>query len=290
MKSINMFTPMQVLRTSLILTCLSLFSLSTFASHIPTFVFFGEDFTFDATAYGAGASFTARNMNFNYDSEVDQFATATPDINDFDQTGIVNFSAFFPLFGAPIGAGVSGLGFTYNMYATFSAIGTTDFNGGPSTSINGDYTAFSFELWIDAAMNTSFTSPATNGAADESMAVTGFSGDDVSILSATLSLHGGGFHVFSGLAAGDFDVLLDVNAYDPSIFGGLAFDTAGGVQADFNGVISTITGVSAGDFIDATLQGSGNATFKNVPEPSSLALLAIALFGLSFTARRTTYL
>jgi hypothetical protein len=283
MNHIKTTLAVKVIRRGLLLACLCLTSLSASASHIPGFGFFGEDFTFDGTAYGGGAAFAARNINFNYDSEIDQSLTAAPLIFDFLQTGIANFSAFFPAFGAPIGAGISGLGLTYNMYATFESTGSTDFTGvGGGGAVDGFFSSFIFEMWIDAAMDTTFTPPATNGPASESMAVTGSAGDDVSILMATLDV--GGFHVFSGLAAGDFDVLLNVISFDATVFGGAAFATS--TQADFNGVNSSVTGVSPAAFIDGTTQGSGNALFSTIPEPSSIALLGLAMFGLSLATRR----
>jgi hypothetical protein len=252
---------------------LGLASPAALASHIPGFGFSEVPFTFDATAYGGG-DFTATFIDFSYEAEVDQSGLM------FDETGVAFFSTFRTDLAQPPVPG-TGLGTAYSLYATFDGSGTVAPN--PAGGIDGTFLIFNAAMFIDPSQDTT-ASVFTIGAPDESKTVIDASGDDVQILAGDLII--GGFHVNSGLAAGDFDVVFRVTSFDGSVWGGEAFEGPI-VIGDFNGVNSTIQGVlpPPAVFVDARIIGSGNLSFQSIPEPGSLSLLGLGLLGLGALLR-----
>jgi PEP-CTERM motif len=245
------------------------------AAHVPGFGFEAQPFTFDATAFG-GTEFTARFIDFSYEAEVDQTGFT------FDETGVAFFSSFRTELGQPAVEN-TGLGTEYRMYAIFDGSGTVTPNavGG----IDGRFLTFNATIWIDPDEDTTATT-FTVGAPDESKGVNDPGGDDFQILAGTLVPGQGGFHVFPGLAAGDFDVIFRVDEFDSSVWGGEAF--AGPiVLGDINGVNTRIEGVlpPPAVFVDARIIGSGNVSFQSIPEPGSLSLLGLGLLGLGVLLR-----
>lgn len=246
------------------------------AAHVPGLSFLATDFTVTPGAVGeAEGPFVAKYIDFSYTAEVDQVAAA------FDETGGGFFGTFRTALGGPPVVG-TGLGTSYQMYALFAGTGTaaTNLAGG----VDGLFTTFLVSIFVDTSMNTLLTTP-TVGGTDEAVAVASGGGEDVLVLTGILSV--GGFHVFPGLAAGDFDVVFDVTSTPTGFFGGTAF-SGSGTQGDFNGVNTSVSGVSAppSSFTDGIIIGSGNASFQTVPEPGMGALLGIGLVGLASALRR----
>jgi hypothetical protein len=252
---------------------LGLASSPAVASHVPGFGFSEVPFTFDATAYGGG-EFTATFIDFSYEAEVDQTGFT------FDETGVAFFSSFrTSLSQPPIGG--TGLVTDYNMYATFAGSGTVAVNA--ALGVDGTFLTFDAAIFIDPSQDTT-ASEFTIGAPDESKTAIDPSGDDVLILTGELII--GGFHVNSGLAAGDFDVVFRVTSFDDSVWGGEAF--AGPIViGDINGVNTQIVGVlpPPAIFVDARITGSGNVSFQSIPEPGTVSLLGLGLLGFGVLLR-----
>lgn len=263
--------------TSLLLAGLSL---PVYAGHVPGFSFAAEPFTFNPTAFcdasAPCSAFTSSYIDFSYESEVDQT------LNTFTETGVGFFGTFRDTLASPPEVG-TGLGSAYQMYAVFNGAGTTAANlaGG----IDGTFNSFNVSFYIDNNMDTTGNTFTTGiGGGNESKTVAGNTADDVLILTGVLDT--GGFHVFGGLAAGDFDVLFRVTSYNNTVWGGQAF-SGSLIQGDLNGVNTQVSGVAPPpvSFVDGRIIGSGNASFR-VPEPASMSLLGLGLVGMGALLRR----
>ncbi len=264
-------------------------------------------FTVNPGAVGSSsASFEADEMVGGYSAEIDQFADGT-----FIEHGYADISAFH-LDGDLLPAFVTGLGSNYLMYAMFRIEGTV-VELAPD-EIQVTFSSFLAEIWVDPLSTlTTKTIDVVNGDATNQ---TGFSGQNA----GSSFTDSGATSAFTLNGTDDDILVLEVAAGD-FLNGSANIEDNGpaGIEGNFqvrSGFNTEFLGFLADDFFEflkpllaITLQANGNTgnedgipfppsaatdiVFRNaslnitfIPEPGTLGLLGLGLFGAGALARR----
>lgn len=237
-----------------------------------------DPITVNPSAAGVpGSSFQASFIDFSYVALVDQTATSGTGTFNIDGGGF--FSSFrHPDLPTPVQN--TGLNTNFKMYATFNGGGSVGPTAGVPGGMTATYNAFQMSIFVDKNSNTTITADGI-GAPNGSVSVGGTTSDDVLVGNST-GLIAGESHVFPGLANGDFHIKMNFNPV-----GGFL---SSAFTADFNGVNTSLQGISMGTFVDGRIDGSGNTSFGGqggvIPEPGTLLLIGSGLAALGWMRRK----
>ena len=238
-----------------------------------------DSFSVNPGAVGASGP-TVPNVtfaDFSYVALVNQ--TATAGTGTFNEQGAGFFSSYrFPTLADVVTN--SGINTNYKLYATFTGSGTVAPTAGIPGGTTATFTDFSLRLFVDRNMNSTITASPV-GTVGGTVTVNN-TADDVLVGQST-GFVAGQAHAFPGLANGDFKVLVNFQPVGGFLSGPFALNLTVGT---FDGVNTSLTGFSTGNFNSGRIDGSGNLSFNVIPEPASLLLVGSGLAALGWLRRR----
>jgi hypothetical protein len=239
-----------------------------------------DTFTVNPGAIGVtGPTVQANFADFSYVALVNQ--TAVNGTGTFNEQGAGFFSSYrFPTLADVVPN--SGINTNYKLYAVFTGDGTV----APTVGIPGGETAtfnnFSLRLFVDPNQNSTITASPV-GTVGGTVSIGG-AGDDI-LVGQSSGLIAGISRAFPGLANGDFAVQVRFSPVGGFLSGPFVLNLA---IADFNGVNTSLTGFSLGNFNSGRVDGSGNLSLTAVPEPSTLLLLGSGMAALGWFRRKAS--
>jgi hypothetical protein len=194
-------------------------------------------------------------------------------------TGWLSYSSF-RLNSANLSGGATGLNSIYGIYVVFTL--TDHLVSGTINSVNSvnQLDTLTFSMFADPGDSDGFHAATTTSEAT----ITG-TANDILLGTGTLITGTSGFNSLGG-AALNANTNFQLTAQGSQFF----IDPVPFYDMTFNGFNNTTQGVSAGAGGNIAINdASGTTDFNRVPEPGTLALLALGLFGINAMHRRRNH-